>query len=227
MARQGLTSRGVTLRDYTIVIDGKPDETEDSAKTKAGMFARGDSYCIAVGMKDGKAYPITDAPEDIAGANGLQAWLDAGENPDENSNLWVLRAVLEAGITEVNGCKVAPIIAEMEANAAQEREDNEKPTCQCSAAMTYTALGTTVNMLTKLGERALITGDSETAFEYALAIGIIEPLAEKAKAYYEGIELSGDVIHDLYHTLGIYCPDLDGWKEGEPSESRKQNKMHA
>jgi hypothetical protein len=74
--------------------------------------------------------------------------------------------------------------------------------------MYVTSFGMVLSVLEDLGSAALVEGDVKSAMEYATAAAILQPLAKRANDIYTGLPIEGDIIHDLYHTLGLFCPDM-------------------
>lgn len=209
-----------------ILIRGENDPlyNEDTNVTKS-IVPEGDGLVIAIGTRpDGTSYPLTDKPEDVIGAAALQAWKES--DGSEPPLLWILRAIRDAGITEINGTSVAEMLEGQEAAIREEEaESSETPgVCQCAAAMYVAGFGMVARLLERWAKKAIKRGDHQHAMELALGFEVVKSVGEVFAKEYTGLPIESDMLHDYFHSLGLYCPDLDG--EAEPSEERKRDTRH-
>jgi hypothetical protein len=166
------------------------------------MFKEREGLVIAVGEdENGRADPLTDNPEDVAGAKGYQAWLDSGSR--EAPNIWVLRSVLEAGITEVNGMSVADALKDLEGVKPEPDPD----ICQATAAMHLVGFELVLGFLEDAIASAQAEIDLTAVIRLIVAREVISEYGDKMSRMYRGPELTGDDLHDMFHArYDLFCP---------------------
>lgn len=219
-------ARGITLNKYSsnfIVREpGDKDYNSDPMEIKS-LIREGAGLAIGI-AQDGKGgwKALTDNPEDVIGAKAMEAW-DAAET-GESPILWILRALHAEGIAEVNGTSVPDMLEDAEEANTERLADESPELCQCAAAMYTFAFGMVAATLERWGKRAIRDGDFEFATQYALALATVGMIGKQFEGEYHGLELNGQIVHDLFHTLGISCPDLDG--PAEPKEGAKRETRH-
>lgn len=167
-----------------------------------------DGATLGIMVEDGVAKAMSDAPVDIAAAKGMQAWLDSSE--PGNPNLYVFKAVLEAGITKLNDINLVEAVAELEAEEKARAEARNTPMCQAAAGMYVYAFGMVASVLEDVASHAMENGEVTQGLRYIMARSAIVELGERAAKAYHGLPIEADTVHDLFVSLGLHCPDKDG-----------------
>lgn len=182
--------------------DGESMEDIKREAQENGLLDLGATLGIMV--EDGVAKAMSDSPADIAAAKGMQEWLEAeGGNP----NLYVFKAVVEAGITELNGINLVEAVAELE---AREKAEADAPQCQATAGMYVYAFGLVCSVLEDLATHAMGDGDVTRGLRLIMARSAVMEIGEKAASAYHGLPIEAEAVHDLFMSLGLFCPDKSG-----------------
>lgn len=183
-------------------------------------YGLGDIIAALLGRLESEESPEQEA----AGVAGMKAWEAAGK-PLGHQPLYFLRALQEAGISELDGTPVAKGLESVEKALAEAKASPQSTICKAFAAGTAFALEWTVDYLRKhTFPRAMGEGN----IREALAANSMADFLEDEWAGYviqvsgtEAVTLSFEEIHDLIsEKYGYTCnagEDTTPSAEPEPS----------